>query len=239
MYDPKRGRAMSIGTMCLRLLLALLCGGLIGMERENKRRAAGFRTHILVSVGAALVMVTSEQLYLRFPDSFDPGRLGAQVISGIGFLGAGTIIRQGPSVMGLTTAASLWAVSCIGLAVGSGDYASAGIATAFVYITLLALGRFERLFVRRGEYAFELRLSLENRPGRIGEVTTLLGELGVSIRNIRCDPEEEEELIVSITVRLPKGVTKELLITSLSGLPGVTVLSPEELPASPSQGNKS
>lgn len=217
---------MPVGTLCLRLLLALLCGGLIGMERENKRRAAGFRTHILVSVGAALVMITSEQLCLRYPGVTDPGRLGAQVISGIGFLGAGTIIQQGPSVKGLTTAASLWAVSCIGLAAGSGDYPSAIAATCIVYITLLALARLERLLVRQRESALELRLSLAKGPEGVGDIAALLAKLGVSIRNIRLAPEGEG-LSLRLEVRLPKGVAKEQLPLTLAELPGVTVLSPQ------------
>jgi putative Mg2+ transporter-C (MgtC) family protein len=105
----------------LRMVLAAALGGFIGYEREHLNRPAGFRTHILVCVGAALVMMTSQYLAYRYPgDTIDLSRLGAQVISGIGFLGAGTIIRDGFNVRGLTTAASLWAVSCVGIAVGSG-----------------------------------------------------------------------------------------------------------------------
>ena len=103
----------------LRILLAICFGALIGMEREHAHRPAGLRTHILVCVGACLVMLTSEftyNEYHQFSPNMDINRLGAQVISGIGFLGAGTIIRNGSSVKGLTTAASVWAVACIGLA---------------------------------------------------------------------------------------------------------------------------
>ena len=117
----------------VRLLLAVLLGGFIGYEREHTNRPAGFRTHILVCAGAALVMATSEYLVRRYSISaVDPARLGAQVISGIGFLGAGTIIRDGVNVRGLTTAASLWAVSCVGIAVGCGFYLGAVIATVFI-----------------------------------------------------------------------------------------------------------
>nr|WP_242855671.1 MgtC/SapB family protein [Ruminiclostridium josui] len=112
--------------------------GIIGFEREHVHRPAGFRTHILVCVGSALVMITSEYIYYNFSShvNTDPARLGAQVISGIGFLGAGTIIKEGISVKGLTTAASLWAVSCIGIAVGIGFYVGAFIATACIFLTL-------------------------------------------------------------------------------------------------------
>lgn len=128
----------------LKLLLAALLSGFIGFEREHSHRPAGFRTHILVAVGSALVMMTSVYIFETYEGrtNMDPARLGAQVISGIGFLGAGTILREGFSVKGLTTAASLWAVSCIGLAVGIGFYEGAIVATFVIYITLNLLKKF-------------------------------------------------------------------------------------------------
>ena len=116
---------------------AILCG-LIGVEREHVNRPAGLRTHVLVGISAALVMITSEYLFHQYYEmaNMDPARLGAQVISGIGFLGAGTIVKDGFSVRGLTTAASLWAVACIGLAAGAGLYSGAILATIFIYVTL-------------------------------------------------------------------------------------------------------
>ena len=128
----------------LKLLLASLLSGFIGFEREHSHRPAGFRTHILVAVGSALVMMTSVYIFDTYQGltNMDPARLGAQVISGIGFLGAGTILREGFSVKGLTTAASLWAVSCIGLAVGIGFYEGAIVATFVIYITLNVLKKF-------------------------------------------------------------------------------------------------
>lgn len=126
-----------------KLVLAAVCGGFIGYERQHSHRPAGFRTHILVAVGAALVMITSSFLTDQYQEvmQIDPTRMSAQVISGIGFLGAGTILREGFSVKGLTTAASLWAVSCVGIAVGSGFYVGALIATVVIYLTLNLLKR--------------------------------------------------------------------------------------------------
>ena len=121
--------------MILRLVLAMIFGGLIGLEREIGNRPAGFRTHTLVCMGSVLVMMTSEfMLDIYSSVSIDPARLGAQVISGIGFLGAGTILKDGSRVRGLTTAASLWVVACIGLAIGVGFYWGALIATLLSYI---------------------------------------------------------------------------------------------------------
>ena len=126
-----------------KLALAAILGGIIGFEREHSHRPAGFRTHILVAVGATLVMLTSIYLVevrgMVGDHRMDVSRMSAQVISGVGFLGAGTILREGFSVKGLTTAASLWAVSCIGLAVGSGFVTGAMIATLVIYITLNSL----------------------------------------------------------------------------------------------------
>ena len=129
----------------LRLLLAVLLSGLVGLEREAKGRAAGFRTHILVCVGSCLVMLTGIYLTDVYLASvkIDPTRLAGQVVSGIGFLGAGTIIQFRDSVRGLTTAASVWTAAGIGLAVGCGFYVGAVAATGLVLLVLLALHRLE------------------------------------------------------------------------------------------------
>ena len=134
--DQVRLAVYALGRMCL----AAVLGGLIGYERQHSHRPAGLRTHVLVAVGAALVMCTSEYVALRMGGT-DVTRMGAQVISGIGFLGAGTILREGFTVRGLTTAASLWAVSCVGLASGIGFWAGALIATVVILITLNLLKR--------------------------------------------------------------------------------------------------
>lgn len=132
-----------------RLALALALSGLIGMEREVSGRAAGFRTHILVSVGSALIMMTGLYLFEVYHGmtTMDPGRIAAQVVSGIGFLGAGTIIQIRDSVRGLTTAASLWAASGVGLAVGSGFYVGAIGTTVIVLIVLFLFSRVEQMVV--------------------------------------------------------------------------------------------
>lgn len=129
-----------------RLLLSGLLAGVIGYERERHGRAAGFRTHILVGLGASLIMLTSLHLMevLEGRAEFDPTRMAAQVVSGIGFLGAGTILRFGTSVRGLTTAASLWVAAGIGLAAGAGFYVGAAATTGVALVTLFALGPVER-----------------------------------------------------------------------------------------------
>lgn len=152
---------MDILEVIIKLALSTIIGGLIGYEREFKNKTAGFRTHILVCVGAAITSMiqifaiyNSADLVGKFPVlaeilNADMGRMGAQVITGVGFLGAGAIIRDRGSVKGLTTAASLWVVACIGLAVGIGYYSLSLLSALSVYTTLVLLKRFEtKKFIR-------------------------------------------------------------------------------------------
>lgn len=136
---------MSDIQIILRLLISTVLAGFIGLERQLHRRAAGLRTHILVSVGSTLIMLTSLYIFDIYKDKvpLDPARIAAGVITGIGFLGAGTIIRYGEEVRGLTTAASLWVVAAVGLAVGCGFYIASVAATVIVLLALLALRRLE------------------------------------------------------------------------------------------------
>ena len=128
----------------LRLLLAMIFGGILGLERGAKKRPAGFRTYILVAMGSALAMITNQYIYERFPTYTDPARLGAQVISGIGFLGAGTIILTGrQQVKGLTTAAGLWASACMGLAIGIGFYSGAILGCFLSLVSMTALHKLD------------------------------------------------------------------------------------------------
>ncbi|MDE5977282.1 MAG: MgtC/SapB family protein [Turicibacter sp.] len=122
----------------LRTLFSMFIGGIIGWERESSHRPAGLRTHMLVAVGACIIMQlgTFNSIYIQTNLTSDPSRLGAQVISGIGFLGAGTIIKEGTSIKGLTTAASLWVVACLGLAIGAGAYTISIIGCLSVILTL-------------------------------------------------------------------------------------------------------
>lgn len=126
-------RDINAVSVTLRLMMAMLCGGLLGLNREYKRRPAGLKTYMLVCMGAALVMLTS-QYVVEQTNQGDPLRMGAQVISGIGFLGAGTIITNNRQVKGLTTAAGLWAAACLGLAAGIGFYVGTVIGCVFILI---------------------------------------------------------------------------------------------------------
>ena len=141
------------GEMVLRLLLAAAFGGIVGMERGSGDRPAGFRTHILVCAGSALIMLVSmygfegfDKVPFEYPKNRDSARIAAQVVSGIGFLGAGTILHEGITVRGLTTAASLWMISAIGLATGAGMYSIGAAATLITFITLTTFHSVEKRF---------------------------------------------------------------------------------------------
>lgn len=123
-------------SITVRILLAAIIGCLIGLERESKNRPAGFRTYTLVSVGACLVMMTNQYMFGIY-QSGDPARLGAQVISGVGFLGAGTILARNNQVRGLTTAAALWSSACVGLALGIGFYAGALVVGGVLLLVMI------------------------------------------------------------------------------------------------------
>ena len=131
-----------IGEVFLRLVCAMLVGLVIGTEREYTHRPAGMRTHILVALGACTVSVLGEYIFMHYTNTADPARLSAQVVTGVGFLGAGTIMREGVNVKGLTTAASVWAVACLGIAAGFGHYA---LTVAGMILILLTLTVFEWL----------------------------------------------------------------------------------------------
>lgn len=215
---------LSTGDVILRMLLATLSGGIIGMERERIRRAAGFRTHILVCGGSALVMLISLFLFETYGayTNIDPSRLGAQVISGIGFLGAGTILKDGSSIKGLTTAASLWAVSCIGLAIGSGFYVGGITATVLVLIALKFFPGFERFRVDKRSRFF-LELVINNVPGQIGKVADTLGQHGLQIVEItlEVDSEESEVAILNLSCKGKSTLTKEELLDIMGNVEGV------------------
>ncbi|MCI9510609.1 MAG: MgtC/SapB family protein [Angelakisella sp.] len=138
-------------SIVLRLALAIICGGIIGIERGRKGRTAGFRTHVLVCIGAALTVLTNQYMMQYFGGG-DPARLGAQVINGIGFLGAGTIIVTGRhKVKGLTTAAGLWACACMGLAIGIGFYEAAIAACVLILFVNSALHRMDNYVVSKSK----------------------------------------------------------------------------------------
>ena len=153
---------VNIFSVAFRLFLAVLFGGIIGLERGATKHPAGFRTHILVCMGAALVMLTNQFVYETMTKIADPTRMGSQVITGIGFLGVGTIlVTGGMKIKGLTTAAGLWASACIGLAIGIGFYSGAMIAGILVFASLTFFKRVESYFYEHSR-VMDLYVELES-----------------------------------------------------------------------------
>lgn len=206
----------------LKLALAIVLGAIIGFEREYKNRPAGLRTNILVCLGATLVQIISIEIFNNYHQlsNVDPARLGAQVISGIGFLGAGTIIREGANIKGLTTAASLWVVACIGLAIGQGIYVPAILAAILSFITLTALRGIEGRMFRKSPY-LNIECVIDNKPGQIGLMGQTLGSMCVDIRNIEFRDNEGERIMVFFSLVVPRNTKKDSVIERLMENEGV------------------
>ncbi|NLF46089.1 MAG: MgtC/SapB family protein [Syntrophomonadaceae bacterium] len=213
---------MSEYEIIIKLVLAALLGGFIGLERESLSRPAGLRTYTLVCVGSALAMVVSLDMYYQYYQTVnaDPGRIAAQVVSGIGFLGAGTIMREGATVRGLTTAAGLWVVACIGLAVGAGLYLPAIVTTAVILFVLIYFVRFEQYFTGMREFKGVVMI-VKDRPGQIGVLGSILGEMGVLIKNIQLTRIENDDLEIELLLQTPAPMTIEEVIKELSDIEGL------------------
>ena len=191
----------------LRIALAGVLGGLIGLERELRLREAGLRTHLLVAIGAALFTIAGAYGFENIRT--DPTRVAAQIVTGIGFLGAGAIIRQGLAVRGLTTAATLWVVAAIGLSCGAGYYTAALMTTA-VAVFLLWPVRYlaRRFFDRPHEYRLAVQLAAGTRAATVVE---LLERLGVRIQSFEVGDEDALDLLLE----LPRGVAPGLVVRTL------------------------
>ncbi|NLW44661.1 MAG: MgtC/SapB family protein [Syntrophomonadaceae bacterium] len=214
---------MSEWEIILKLILSCILGGMIGLERESLNRPAGLRTYTLVCMGSALAMVVSLEMYYQFQATVnaDPGRIAAQVVSGIGFIGAGTIIREGPTIRGLTTAAGIWVVGCIGLAVGAGMYIPAVATSILVLFILIYFRRLEERVSRMRDYR-GFSMIVEDIPGQVGRIGSAVGDLGVSIKNIQLSETDEPGRIeVELLVVLPQNLDPETVIRSLSNVAGV------------------
>lgn len=204
----------------LRLMLAVFIGGAVGYEREYKNRPAGFRTHILVCVGAAVIAIAETSL--KNSTNIDIGRLTAQVISGIGFLGAGTIIRDNGSVKGLTTAASLWVVACIGLCTGFGLYYLSISATIIVFGVLVSLKRFENKFFDKIKIV-NLIVTYKDKNVALQNLTAYFSTNSIKIKNIEFHVEEEntEEQSAQFTILIPRFLENDIIIREISLIKGV------------------
>jgi putative Mg2+ transporter-C (MgtC) family protein len=213
----------------LRLVVAAALAGAIGLERELRERAAGLRTHMLVGVGSALFTIVSAYAWRDFRFStpegivFDPTRVAAQIVTGIGFLGAGAIIRQGLSVRGLTTAAGLWVVAAIGMAAGAGYYSAAAITTGVVLVGLGPLrwvegGLLSRL--RRSGRVLEIDMA-RDRP--LSNVLAVVEGRRARVSRVEFEDEENRRQ-VRIEIDVPLGGPEVRLVDELAALDEVTAV---------------
>lgn len=173
-------------TVLTRILLSCLLGGIIGFEREQSRnKPAGFRTHILVCLGSCLVMLIAEFSIIAYSGqvNIDPTRIGGQVVSGIGFLGAGAIIRHGVSVKGITTAASIWIVACVGLACGIGFYTGAILVTLLIWTILMYLKNLEIKMAKKTRFKM-IEVEGEKDKQVIYPLSSLLKEFSIAIKSL-------------------------------------------------------
>lgn len=212
----------------IRLLLSILLSSFIGIDRESTKKPAGLRTHILVSLGSTLIMLLSIYINGNFQqDSFYySDRIAAQVISGIGFLGAGTILRRDTGVItGLTTAASLWVVAAIGLTIGAGFYLAAIITTVLVIITLMSFHRIGRRFRTKGYHFISISLVSVDKPGQIGQIGQILGDFGANILSIDIDHKDEGLIRVNLDIALKKISNKYDILNSLASIDSIIEVS--------------
>jgi len=200
-----------------RLLLASLLGGVVGWQRESADKPAGFRTHIIVCLGASLFTLISAVGF--FGTGADPARVASNIVVGIGFLGAGTIWRAGGSVQGLTTAASLWTVAAIGTAAGLGYYFGATAATVIVILTLTALKWFEERIPRRG--VGTVVMVMADRPGQLGRIGTVLGAFGVNIERIDLSARVDNKVTLALAARIPARTSRDEILVALGDVAGV------------------
>jgi len=206
-----------------RLVLSAILSGIVGFEREFHGRAAGFRTHILLCVGSTLIMLTSIHIFDVYSGRvpIDPARLAAGVVTGIGFLGAGTIMRYKASVRGLTTATSLWVVAGIGLAVGSGLYFGAIVTTLIAVIALMFFSRLEHVMIRKNWYK---TIIIETKDGleQLKKIREALSEYGSEINDLEADRSKDgTHMILKFGLKLTTNLYNAQLIEEIARLEGV------------------
>ena len=219
-FDGLRG--ITSISVCLRLVFAVICGGAIGIERALKRRPAGFRTHILVCLGASMTTLTSQYLFLIMHYNTDIARLGAQVIAGIGFIGAGTIlVTRRQRVKGLTTAAGLWASAIVGLALGGGFYEGGIVATVLILLSELL---FSKLEYRILDSTPEVNIFLEYTDSScLEEVLQLFLKRNVKVLDLEITREsksEENYAGAFFSLRLNKKTQLNSLLNEILAVPG-------------------
>ena len=214
-------REITIYSVALRILAAVLIAGILGLEREKKSRAAGLRTYILVCMGSCLIMLTNQYIY-QTTGAGDPMRLGAQVVSGIGFLGAGTIIvTKRSQIKGLTTAAGLWSSAAVGLALGAGFYEAAVVAGVMIYFVMTVLQQWDKRVHRRSQY-LDIYLEYSSKIG-VATILKAFREMDFYIDSIDTYPSDfsENASALILSLKLPKRTLHSTLLADMQQVEGV------------------
>lgn len=211
----------------LRLIVGAILGGLVGYERERNNQPAGLRTHIILVIGATLAMILSVNIAMEFrplvPNG-DPGRLAAQVLSGIGFLGVGAIIRYGPNVKGLTTATSLWSMAVVGLAVGLGHLLAAVYATVLILVTLVLINFFEKRFIKP-RVVTEITITTEDKREMLNKIRVVIEKYAHlnPAMSIQKDLHRKRAKFV-MTFKLNEGAVLDHLLADLTDIDGIRAI---------------
>lgn len=226
---------ISNSVILVRLLLSVLMGGLIGFEREHNNHPAGFRTHILVCLGSSLIMMLSIYGFSDFIGEtnvrLDPARLATAVITGIGFLGAGTILFTGKSITGLTTAASLWVVAAMGLAIGAGFYFSAITVTCLVLIILWMFNKVERRFLQSKQIR-TLTIQATATEDILDSVCNRLNDFTIKTQKMtllekRLPIGEADQIEVQVQIIVPRSMEPDIMISEMRKIGGIHAISVE------------
>lgn len=210
---------VNLTAITLRILMAMICGGVIGIERGMAHQPAGMRTYMLVCMGAAMVMVTGQYMYDHFQTG-DPARLGAQVISGIGFLGAGSIIISGKTkIRGLTTAAGLWTAACIGLSIGIGFYEAGVVATLSVSLIMTQFKKLENRLLFADVW---LSLYVElDEAAMISDIAGELDALGLELGEVQFGKKRKGFQKVIINIKNTRHKSRETVLEKVEGVEGI------------------
>lgn len=218
------------GQIIIRILVGAILGALVGLERERHDQPAGLRTHMILVIGATLAMVLSVNvgyLYARPGTPSDPARLAAQVISGIGFLGAGAILRYGLSVKGLTTATSLWTMAIVGMAVGAGYYLIGIVSTALMLIVLSLVNVVENRFLRTSVSRF-ITIEATYHKGGVRSIRKMIQSFSDSISSFNIQKNvKSKRLRIQVVARISRNQHLEELIEAISDIEGVRNLKVE------------
>lgn len=221
--DPFRD--FSTASLCLRMILAFICGGIVGIEREYKRRPAGFRTHILVCTGAAMTTLTGQYLMMELNYQVDIMRLGAQVIAGIGFIGAGTIIvTKRQRIKGLTTAAGLWTTAIVGLSLGAGFY-EGGIITIFLIVIIEHVMSRIEYFILQNTPELNVYVECEDRYC-LEKIISKMHDIKVRVVNMevmRTATESSVGASAIFLLRLQKSIDANSVIGIISEISGIKI----------------